>query len=86
DMISSNNKKEYNNDPVFNLEQSLYEYALVLAEFKNNSLKEFSVEDLPILQETSNKETGNKYTKEILVIKMKQPTPCIIIDNNHREK
>ncbi|CAG8857531.1 35432_t:CDS:2, partial [Gigaspora margarita] len=49
DMISSDDEKKYNNDPVFDLEQSLYD-----------------MEDIPILQETSNDETGNEYTEEIL--------------------
>ncbi|CAG8855048.1 18980_t:CDS:1, partial [Gigaspora margarita] len=62
--------------------QSLYEYALASAEFENNPWKEFSTEDIPILQKISDKETGNEYTKEISAIKTKQITPCVIIDNN----
>ncbi|CAG8508607.1 40594_t:CDS:2 [Gigaspora margarita] len=85
DMISSDDEKEYDNDPVFDLEQSLYKYTLVLAEFENDPWKEFSVEDIPILQETSDDKTSNEYTKEILAIKTKQFTPCVIIDNDHRE-
>ncbi|KAF0458559.1 hypothetical protein F8M41_000946 [Gigaspora margarita] len=85
DMISSDDEKEYNNDSVFDLEQSLYEYALVSAEFENDPWKDFSVEDIPILQETSDEETGNEYTEEILAIKTKQITPCVIIDNDHGE-
>ncbi|KAF0415322.1 hypothetical protein F8M41_007645 [Gigaspora margarita] len=72
DMISSDDEKEYNNDSVFDLEQSLYEYALVSAEFENNPWKDFSVEDIPILQETDDEETSNEYTEEILAIKTKQ--------------
>ncbi|KAF0384490.1 hypothetical protein F8M41_011602 [Gigaspora margarita] len=68
DMISSDDEKEYDNDPVFDLEQSLYD-----------------VEDIPILQETSDDKTGNEYTEEILAIKTKQFTPCVIIDNDHEE-
>ncbi|CAG8852685.1 33810_t:CDS:2, partial [Gigaspora margarita] len=67
-MISSDDKKEYNNDSVFDLKQSLYD-----------------VEDIPILQKTSNDETGNEYTEEILAIKTKQFIPCIIINNDYRE-
>ncbi|CAG8648913.1 10597_t:CDS:1 [Dentiscutata heterogama] len=81
DMISSDDEKEHDNDPVFDLEQSLYEYALASAEFENNPWKEFSAEDIPILQEISNEETGDEYTEEIPVIKTKQTTPCAIIDN-----
>ncbi|KAF0545746.1 hypothetical protein F8M41_002034 [Gigaspora margarita] len=36
DIISSDDKIEYNNDPMFDLEQSLYEYALDSAEFEND--------------------------------------------------
>ncbi|CAG8699553.1 15762_t:CDS:2, partial [Dentiscutata erythropus] len=43
---------------MFDLEQSLYEYALVSAEFENDLWKEFSVEDIPILQEISNEKTA----------------------------
>ncbi|CAG8803142.1 1496_t:CDS:2, partial [Dentiscutata erythropus] len=68
DMISSDDEKEYDNDLVFDLEQSLYD-----------------AEDIPILQEISNEETGNEYTEEILTIKTKQTTPCVIIDNDHGE-
>ncbi|CAG8503423.1 8102_t:CDS:2, partial [Dentiscutata erythropus] len=77
DMISSDNEKEHDNDPVFDLEQSLYEYTLASAEF--------SAEDIPILQEISNEETGDEYTEEIPAIMTKQTTLCIIIDNNHGE-
>ncbi|CAG8800134.1 13920_t:CDS:2, partial [Dentiscutata erythropus] len=52
-MISSDDEKEHDNDPVFNLEQSLYKYALASAEFENDLWKEFNVEDIPILQEIS---------------------------------
>ncbi|KAF0443371.1 hypothetical protein F8M41_003576 [Gigaspora margarita] len=85
DIISSDDKIEYNNDPMFDLEQSLYKYALDSAKFENDPWKEFSVEDIPILQEISDEETGNEYTEEIPAIKSKQITPCVIIDNNHRE-
>ncbi|CAG8819375.1 28819_t:CDS:1 [Dentiscutata erythropus] len=85
DMILSNDEKEHDNDSVFDLEQSLYEYALASAEFKNNPWKEFSAEDIPILQEISNEETGDKYTEEIPAIKTKQTTPYVIIDNDHGE-
>ncbi|KAF0512364.1 hypothetical protein F8M41_018026 [Gigaspora margarita] len=85
DMISLDDEKEYDNDPVFDLEQSLYEYALDLAEFENDSWKEFSIEDIPILQEINNEETGNEYTEEIFEIKTKQITPCVIIDNDYGE-
>ncbi|CAG8831442.1 40804_t:CDS:2, partial [Gigaspora margarita] len=34
--MNANDEKEYDNDPVFDLEQSLYEYALVSAEFEND--------------------------------------------------
>ncbi|CAG8743422.1 4340_t:CDS:2, partial [Dentiscutata erythropus] len=85
DMISSDDEKEHGNDPVFDLEQSLYEYALASAEFKNDPWKEFSAEDIPILQEISNEETGDEYIEEIPVINTKQTTPCIIINNDHGE-
>ncbi|CAG8750770.1 6786_t:CDS:2, partial [Dentiscutata heterogama] len=42
-------------------------------------------EDIPILQEISNEETGDEYTEEIPAIKSKQTTPCVIIDNDHGE-
>ncbi|CAG8612164.1 37707_t:CDS:2 [Gigaspora margarita] len=76
-LSSYNDKKEYNNDPVFDFEQSLYEYALVLAEFENDPWKDFSIKDIPILQEISNEETGNEYTEEIFAIKTKQIKPSI---------
>ncbi|CAG8729154.1 25370_t:CDS:2, partial [Gigaspora margarita] len=60
-----------------------YKYALVLAEFENDPWNDFSIEDIPILQEISDEEIGNEYTKEILAIKTKQITPCIIIDNDY---
>ncbi|CAG8840857.1 3660_t:CDS:1, partial [Gigaspora margarita] len=85
DIILSDDEIEYNNDSMFDLEQSLYKYALDSAEFENDLWKEFSIEDIPILQEINNEETGNEYTKEIPAIKSKQITPCVIIDNNHRE-
>ncbi|CAG8716069.1 6436_t:CDS:2 [Gigaspora margarita] len=85
DIILLDNEIEYNNDLIFDLEQSLYEYALNSAEFENDLWKGFSVEDIPILQEISDEETGNEYTEEILAIKSKQITPCIIIDNDHEE-
>ncbi|CAG8697016.1 34418_t:CDS:2, partial [Gigaspora margarita] len=68
DIISSDDEKEYDNDPMFDLEQSLYD-----------------AEDIPILQEINDEETGNEYTEEILEIKTKQITPCVIIDNDHGE-
>ncbi|CAG8482611.1 20163_t:CDS:2 [Racocetra fulgida] len=71
DMISSDN--ENYDDPVFDLEQNLYEYAL------------FNVEDIPILQEKSGKGIGNEYIEEISTIKAKPTTPCVIINNDHRE-
>ncbi|KAF0413129.1 hypothetical protein F8M41_007853 [Gigaspora margarita] len=36
DMILSDDEKEYDNDPMFDLEQNLYEYALASAEFEND--------------------------------------------------
>ncbi|KAF0419889.1 hypothetical protein F8M41_007110 [Gigaspora margarita] len=58
DMISSDDEKEYDNDSMFDLEQSLYEYALASAEFENDPWKEFSAEDIPILQEINDEETA----------------------------
>ncbi|CAG8812989.1 26334_t:CDS:1 [Gigaspora margarita] len=85
DIISSDDEKEYDNDPMFDLEQSLYEYALASAEFENDPWKEFSAEDIPILQKINDEETGNEYTEEILEIKTKQITLCVIIDNDYGE-
>ncbi|KAF0429818.1 hypothetical protein F8M41_005622 [Gigaspora margarita] len=85
DMISSDDEKEYDNDPIFDLEQSLYEYALASAKFENDLWKEFSTEDIPILQEINDEKTGNEYTEEILEIKTKQIILCVIIDNDHGE-
>ncbi|KAF0556691.1 hypothetical protein F8M41_015048 [Gigaspora margarita] len=84
-MILLDDEKEYDNNPIFDLEQSLYEYSLVLAEFKNDLWKEFSIEDIPILQEISDKKTGNEYTVKILAIKTKQIILYIIIDNDYEE-
>ncbi|CAG8564937.1 2281_t:CDS:2 [Cetraspora pellucida] len=42
-------------------------------------------EDIPILQEISNEETGDEYNEEISIIKTKQTTPYVIIDNNYEK-
>ncbi|CAG8557260.1 11804_t:CDS:2, partial [Dentiscutata heterogama] len=77
DLIDVENidDENYDDDPIFNLEQSLYEHAL----------KEFNIEDIPILQEISDEEIGSEYTEEISTIRTKLIIPCVIIDNDHRE-
>ncbi|CAG8499968.1 5333_t:CDS:2 [Scutellospora calospora] len=77
--------KNYDDDPVFDFEQNLYEQALVSAELKDDPWKEFNTEDIQIWQEVSFEETSGKYTEEIPTIITKPTTPCVIIDNEHGE-
>ncbi|CAG8445222.1 4858_t:CDS:2 [Scutellospora calospora] len=61
DLIDIENidDENYDDDPIFNLEQGLYEHALVSTEYENDLWKELNIEDIPILQEISDEKITN---------------------------
>ncbi|CAG8684283.1 911_t:CDS:2, partial [Dentiscutata heterogama] len=90
DVQTLENEDNYNDDPLFNFKQNLYERALDLTEHEDDPWKELNAKDTvgqDINYEEIEKieEIGSEYSEEIPATTQKPTTLCVIIDNDYGE-